>query len=127
MTLEDDIRARKNRWKIENPERARGHQTKANIKKHGLTPEQFTERLSGQGGVCAICGADKNANGRRLSVDHDHSCCAGDTSCGKCVRGILCHRCNVGLGQFQTVENLAEAIVYLLDWENNQLEGVCST
>ena len=28
--------------------------------------------------------------GGALCVDHDHKCCPGKKSCGKCVRGILC-------------------------------------
>lgn len=52
------------------------------------------ERLyEAQGGVCALC---RRATGRtkRLAVDHDHTCCAGKESCGRCVRGLLCGPCN---------------------------------
>ena len=42
-------------------------------------------------GVCEICGRTNGA--RRLAVDHDHNT-------GK-VRGLLCHRCNAGLGLFR--------------------------
>jgi hypothetical protein len=31
-------------------------------------------------------------------VDHDHACCKGAKSCGKCIRGVLCTRCNFVLG-----------------------------
>lgn len=47
---------------------------------------------------CASCGADiggRYASGKvRAYVDHDHACCAGSRSCGKCVRGIVCVSCN---------------------------------
>jgi len=69
--------------------------------------------LEDQAGVCAICGLI-NENGRMLAVDHDHSCCPGDRSCGKCVRKLLCGDCNMGLGKFKDdVELLAKAISYL--------------
>ena len=57
--------------------------------KYKLTVEQYDAMLANQGGACAICLED-----RPLNVDHDHSCCPGERSCGKCVRGLLCRRCN---------------------------------
>jgi hypothetical protein len=39
-------------------------------------------------------------------VDHDHKCCAGRRSCGKCVRGLLCSRCNTVLGLLEEDPNL---------------------
>jgi hypothetical protein len=53
------------------------------------------------GGVCQICGDDE-----RLGVDHCHAS-------GR-LRGLLCSRCNTGLGMFRDrPELLAEAIEYL--------------
>lgn len=38
-----------------------------------------------------------------LAIDHDHGCCPGVSSCGKCVRGVLCFRHNSLLGQLELV------------------------
>lgn len=47
-------------------------------------------------------------------VDHDHTCCPGKRSCGRCVRGLLCNRCNRALGQFgDDIETLRRAVAYL--------------
>lgn len=43
--------------------------------------------------ACMICG-----RGRPLVIDHDHGCCPGNLSCGRCVRGMLCMHCNIGIG-----------------------------
>lgn len=80
---------------------------------YGITLDQYGELLERQGGGCATCGLP--ANGTTIFVvDHDHSCCAGTRSCGKCVRGILCGHCNTALGQVRdNKEVLAKMIDYL--------------
>jgi hypothetical protein len=94
-------------------ERAR----RKNIRRYGLTHGQYDRLFAEQGGRCALCGEPEtrihHASGtiQALSIDHDHSCCPGKESCGKCVRGLLCNRCNVALGQYEylrTIPNLDE-------------------
>lgn len=66
------------------------------LTRYNLTFAAYTKLLAAQGGACAICCG--NNDGRAFNVDHDHSCCPGDVSCGKCVRGLLCGLCNRGIG-----------------------------
>lgn len=65
--------------------------------KYGITLDQYEQMVEDQGGVCRICGG-VNASGQRLHVDHDHLCCPGQRSCGKCLRGITCENCNHAMG-----------------------------
>lgn len=75
------------------------------------------QMLTDQGGTCAVCSVpfgDSSPN-----VDHDHACCAGQGSCGECVRGLLCRGCNQGLGNFSDdPERLMAAAAYLLSRAN---------
>ena len=40
------------------------------------------------------CWSDNCTRLYPLEIDHDHACCDSHGSCGKCVRGLLCKRCN---------------------------------
>lgn len=70
--------------------------------------------IEAQGGTCAMRGC----NGEPKHVDHDHACCpAKSKGCGKCVRGVLCFKCNVLLGMAQDeIDRLQAAIEYLQQW-----------
>jgi hypothetical protein len=83
-----------------------------NLKRYGLTPEKLREMLEQQYYKCAICS--KSFYEHVPHIDHDHTCCPGHTSCGDCVRGLLCQDCNRGLGQFHdAVALLRSAAEYL--------------
>lgn len=85
-------------------------------RRHGLDYESYVELLEACGHACTICGSDKD-----LRIDHDHTCCP-EYSSGCCVRGILCHRCNITLGQFgDSIDHLAAAIRYLLGERGSRL------
>lgn len=66
--------------------------------RYGITIARWDEIFTEQNGKC-ICGKifslDTKTNAPHL--DHDHACCPGN-ACGKCVRGMLCFRCNSVLG-----------------------------
>ncbi len=63
-----------------------------------ITAEQYDRLYDQQGGRCAAVGCDATGATKRLAVDHDHRCCPGATSCGLCVRGLLCGRHNREIG-----------------------------
>lgn len=91
-------------WGLANPERDKFLKVRST---YGLTEEQWAGLV---GSPCAICGAQDD-----LQVDHDHSCCGGPKSCGSCVRGMLCRRCNTGLGIFADRTDLLENAMHYLE------------
>ncbi len=68
---------------------------KARAKQYGLSYEQYNQIVS-RG--CYAPGCHETTG---LQIDHDHSCCSGRKSCGKCVRGALCKRHNLYLGHIE--------------------------
>ena len=59
--------------------------------RYGITEEQYDELLEKQGNACAVCSVSFDTV--HPNVDHDHNCCPGTRSCGKCLRGLLCSNC----------------------------------
>jgi hypothetical protein len=77
---------------------------------YGITHKEYQDLVIQQENTCAIC---KNFC-EVLVVDHDHSCCPGPKSCSKCIRGLLCRTCNLGLGYFKDNNKYLEnALKYL--------------
>jgi hypothetical protein len=80
--------------------------------KHGLSVNDISTMLDGQDGRCAIC--KRVFRDETPCIDHDHRCCPGRKSCGKCVRGLLCSNCNSGIGMLgDSIDTLSCAIAYL--------------
>lgn len=93
---------------------------KRTLETYNLTPAERAEILLAQGGRCAICRRATGAT-KRLSVDHDHACCNKPTSCGRCVRGLLCGTCNKMLGHGRDdPEFFRRAALYLERWPSGR-------
>lgn len=67
------------------------------LQRYGMTQAQYNQKLEDQGGVCTICHRPPEEVGI-LVQDHDHECCSGNISCGKCLRDLICMYDNTALG-----------------------------
>jgi hypothetical protein len=85
----------------------------SNLRKKGLDMESYSILEKSQNGVCAICKNSEKYN-KRLSVDHDHSCCPGTKTCGKCTRGLLCSICNKTLGMAKDDIKILQSMINYL-------------
>lgn len=74
---------------------------------YGITKEDYEKLLKDQNNKCKIClGKETHKSKKKFNIDHCHKT-------GK-VRGLLCNRCNVGLGRFRdNINILKNAIEYL--------------
>lgn len=85
-------------------------------KQYNLTGDQYLALYNRFEGLCHMCRYRK---GRQ--VDHDHGCCKDKTSCGKCVRGLLCGPCNKYLGFIRDrVDVLQNGIDYLSEYNRRK-------
>ena len=92
----DKHAVRNKQWKQKNKERVRFLSRRQVLKGYGLTSDQYDILLESQNGVCAVCKKEEiriiNGKVTRLAVHHDHET-------GR-VQGLLCAKCNTGLGFF---------------------------
>jgi hypothetical protein len=82
---------------------------KYRISSYGLSQEQFGRMLDAQRHACSMCH-EPFEEGQLIHVDHDHACCREkNRSCGECIRGLLCHTCNIALGYIERRYAMARA------------------
>ncbi len=107
------MRAAAKRWKSNHP-RTSNQNRNTNLKHlYGIKLDDYNALLTAQNGLCAACYSPNNSK-RAFHVDHDHNCCPGKRSCGKCVRGLLCSSCNTTLGHSkESIERLYALITYI--------------
>ena len=84
-------------WIVEKRRRKKANHDTYVVKTYGVAAGFYDKLFRYQKGRCAWCN---RATGRskKLANDHNHKCCPGTTSCGKCLRGLLCSKCNRHLG-----------------------------
>lgn len=118
--------ARTQEWRKANPDKVAAQtgrrQARSQVdgrsrrQRYGVALNEWAE-MSADG--CRICGTREG-----LVCDHDHDCCPGKRSCGRCVRGALCGPCNRAIGLMQDdPDRLIAAAAYLLQ-RVNVLEGI---
>ena len=92
-------------WRRKNPDKVQQKNRKRKMGYYGLSVDDFDILMEKQNNCCAIC-KKTCITGRALAIDHDHN-----TSV---VRGLLCNKCNQGLGFFDdSIDLLHNAVLYL--------------
>jgi hypothetical protein len=94
-------------WRESNPDKVKEKSIKYRF---GLTLSEYDAMLM-EG--CAVCKSFD-----RLCIDHDHNCCPGARSCGKCIRGVLCSRHNSAEGFFSGIDEVLALADYLSQFED---------
>lgn len=90
-------------WWAANKDECNARRRAKRYKGYGISDEDYQALLARQGGLCGICRKKK----RPLCVDHCHVT-------GK-VRGLLCHKCNLGLGHYDDDPVLTRAATSYLE------------
>ena len=90
--------------------------------RYGITEEEYDALLEAQGNACAVCRTEFTDK-VRANVDHNHLCCPGPKSCGKCLRGLLCSECltlsSIMEQRFQYMNNMFHYLTKYLMSEVN--------
>jgi len=99
-------------WRAKNPEKYKAVAHKNRLKKrYGMTPADYDQMFIEQDGKCIVCGIDQNELNHTLCVDHNHKT-------GK-VRQLVCKRCNLFIGIYETgFYGLSERIKFYLEMNN---------
>lgn len=103
----DKVRSYNKKYKDNNAENIIAFRVK---RLYNLSLDEYKTMLSNG---CAVCGSMVN-----LCIDHDHSCCSSEATCGKCIRGTLCNKCNSAEG---LLDSNPEKVMRLYEYMNASL------
>ena len=99
---ERKIRARSRQWRKLNKPRALESMKDRQLRiLYGVDRNWLKNAIKTQGGRCALCNTNRPGGRGTWSVDHDHK--NGE------IRGLLCLRCNIGLGYFEDSPKIIQA------------------
>lgn len=100
-------RTRSKKYRADRSEHYKNYEFVRGLRRnYNMTLEDYERIYKEQDGKCAICDKREEEFKRKLHVDHDHKT--------GFIRGLLCTKCNPGLGYFEdSIEKLELAITYL--------------
>ena len=76
------------------------------FQRHHISENEYEKMFAKHDGLCHACTIRPAE-----VIDHDHNCCPQARSCGKCVRGLLCQKCNTSLGNLQDDAKQIESLL----------------
>jgi len=104
-------RQRTRAWRERNLEYVKEAHRQRRFRRRKLTESEYDALAREQNGLCAICAQPPMPRYGKATLQIDHSHATGMT------RGLLCYRCNIGIGQLQdSPDLLRSAIAYLEAW-----------
>lgn len=104
----DEIKKKNKAFRKRHPHDKKDRALKSSF---GISLIQYNLMLTEQGNACKICGIDQAFCNRKLAVDHNHQ--TGE------IRGLLCGKCNLGIGNLNDDPNLIlKAANYLMEHSN---------
>jgi hypothetical protein len=107
----DKLRTQNKKYRDKHKEKINAKRYTDNLRSYGISLEEYEKLVLSQHGVCAICKQPETSSRKsRLSVDHDHTS-------GR-ARGLLCQRCNAGIGLFNDSKELLMAAMEYIDYED---------
>jgi diketogulonate reductase-like aldo/keto reductase len=106
----EKVKARHKKWREDNPDKVMTN----NLKRYGLTYDEYWHMAATQGNMCAVCKKVETVQVKgkvaRLGVDHNHT--TGT------VRKLLCARCNTVIGLVEEDVLLLESMVAYIRGHN---------
>ena len=87
-------------------------------KLYGISLEEYNRLYVVQKGCCAICKVDNNIRKIKGETKEESFCVDHCHETGR-VRGLLCYKCNAGLGMFKDNTEFMQSAINYLDSEGD--------